>query len=198
MDPTVSHRRLSSAFVTASTNLSSTEIRRLQKIKAASLRQESSQARARRGALRRAQSSAQCTVLSSNSSCGPDVRAHPLCLAEPRSALFMLGVFSLSLLSFLSVFLLLLSMRALALPSVALPFSYFSSRRRAATSGLANYTKVPTFSLSLSRPMAATPRRSPRSTIMILPSGDAGDAHYLACSGRPATAAASVNDSFLN
>lgn len=94
MDPTVSHRRLSNAFVAASTNSSSTEIRRLQKIKATSLRQESSQARARTArfvALNRVHS-----ALSSNSSCDPDVRAHPLCLAEPRSALFMLGALSTS------------------------------------------------------------------------------------------------------
>lgn len=52
--------------------------------------------RARAAAQRASLRSIECTVLSSNSSCDPDVRAHPLCLAEPRSALFMLGALSTS------------------------------------------------------------------------------------------------------
>jgi len=88
----------------------------------------------------------------------------------------------------------LASIYARASPAVALPFSRFSSRRRAATSGLANYTKVPTFSLSPLEPWPLFPgdlrglgHHDPAAS-----SSGAGDAHYLACSGRPATTAAAA------
>lgn len=84
MDPTVSHRRLSSAFVAVSTNSSFDGYKRSKQPRCAKVHPG-----AERGvALNR--------VLSSGSSCGSDVRAHPLCSAEPRPALFMLGALTLS------------------------------------------------------------------------------------------------------